>query len=202
MYKKVSSEDSIVDFVILKQIILFFGLYFLFEFSFSTFRNILGIQNKFIENWSLVMWTLFMISLVVTVIRFPSNVFKIIKLPKKKNLNFDISELKRRVLRFMDSECPYLNDKLTITELASNIGCTSNQLSHVLNHELSKSFYDFVNSYRVKHAERQLKNGDHHKLSIFGIAQASGFRSKASFYNFFKKEFDTTPKEYIKRNNL
>jgi AraC-like DNA-binding protein len=201
-YKSASSDNRIFDLIILKRIILFFGLYFLFEFSFSTFRNFSNIQNRFIENWSLVMWTLFMISFVITIVRYPDNVFEIIRLGVKRNVNLDLGKFKELLLKYMDSEKPYLKGRLTLPELASGIGCTPNQLSFVLNQGMNTSFYDLINSYRVQHVAKQLEEGLHKKLSIFGVAQASGFRSKASFYSFFKKEFGTTPSRFIKDNNL
>lgn len=201
-YKLNYSNNKLNHLITLKRIILFFLTYFLFEFSFSTFRNFFNIQNKFIENWSLVMWVFFMISLSYTIMRYPDLMFKKIIRPKSKYENLNVANLTMKLTTFMTDSSPYLDSNLSLNKLADSIDVKPNQLSYLLNTTLKTSFYDYINSHRVRHVARLLDEGEHKKLSIYGIAQMSGFKSKASFYSFFRNEFGTTPKKYISDKHM
>lgn len=200
-YRQMASGNELQHLIKLRWTVMFFTAYFLFEFSFSTYRNFAGIQNQFIENWSLVMWTAFLILLTFTVVRDPKAVFASLKPIKPKFEGDDATELKNRLVAFMKSSFPFLDNSLTLPQLAESIQISASQLSFLLNSHMKTSFYDFINRHRVLHAANLLDNGEHRKLSIFGIAQASGFKSKASFYSFFKKEFGVTPTKYIEQKS-
>ena len=59
----------------------------------------------------------------------------------------------RRILKVLDAvmrkEKPYTNTDLKSSDLAALAGCSSHDLSYVFNQHLEKSFYDYVNEYRV-----------------------------------------------------
>lgn len=201
-FKASASSNAIDQLGWLKQMIFLFTSYFLFEFTFSTYRNFANIQNKFVENWSLVMWCIFILLLTYSMIKNPKNVFETIKYFKPKYEDENKIELSKKLLAFVTKELPFRNGELSLTELADHIGITPHQLSYLLNTYIGTSFYNFINTYRARDVAKRFDEGAHKRLSIFGVAQASGFKSKASFYSFFKKEFQQTPKEYIKAKNL
>ncbi|WP_162843253.1 helix-turn-helix domain-containing protein [Ichthyenterobacterium magnum] len=177
-------------------------MYFIFEFAFSTYRNFANIQNRFIENWSLVMWTLFILILSYTIVKSPKLIFESIAEPKRRKQKYeglDFFEIEKELLSYIETSKPFLDNNLTLPQLAKSIKLTPHQLSFALNTHLKTTFYDFVNTYRVKYAAQLLESGEHLKLSIFGVAQVSGFKSKASFYSFFKKQFNTTPSKFIEK---
>ncbi len=105
-----------------------------------------------------------------------------------------------KVLSYMDEKRPYLNDALTLTELARQIGMTRNQLSLVINAGVGESFYTFINKYRVEEAKRLIANPQNASFTILALAFEAGFPSKSSFHNIFKKSTGLTPTEY--RHNL
>ncbi len=71
---------------------------------------------------------------------------------------------------------------------------SQHQLSEILNNSLGKSFTDYINIARIEESRQLLI----HKrdASILEIAFESGFNSKSSFYNAFKKFTGKTPGEY------
>lgn len=91
----------------------------------------------------------------------------------------------------------FLQEDLSLSSLAQQLDTTPHRLSEVLNHYFHKSFYEFVNDYRVQYAAEQLLREP--KQSITEIYFSAGFTSKSTFYGHFKKAFNCTPTEYRKR---
>ena len=200
-FKSISSGNEYRYLIGLKRVISIFTLYFLFEFTFSTYRNFANYQNQTLDNWSLVVWTLFLTVLAYVVMQNPKQLFSTIRPVKGKFEDLDLELLKKKLLFQMEESLPFLDQNLTLPKLADAIGSTPHQLSFLLNNNMGTSFYDFINTKRVRYAADLLEAGAHNQFSIFGIAQASGFKSKASFYSFFKREFKLTPKQYLKYRN-
>jgi AraC-like DNA-binding protein len=105
----------------------------------------------------------------------------------------------RRLLRLMEAEKLYLEPELTLPELAAKLSVSPHHLSQVINRETNKSFFDFVNEYRVQEAKRLLGSPKHSHLSILGIALDAGFNSKSAFYTAFGKHIGMTPSEFKKQ---
>lgn len=100
----------------------------------------------------------------------------------------------------MENERPYLNENLSLPLLADLSNLTQAQLSQIINQYYNKSFYDFINQYRVKEAQKMLTSSDAKNLTILAIAFDCGFKSKSSFNRYFKKYCGHSPSEFIKQN--
>jgi AraC-like DNA-binding protein len=99
-----------------------------------------------------------------------------------------------KLARLMESERYYLESDLSLQSLADRIGISPHHLSQVLNDRLQKNFYDYINEQRIDHAKKQLL---HDPLrAITDIAFDSGYNSKNSFYNAFRRHTGMTPSEY------
>lgn len=101
-----------------------------------------------------------------------------------------------QLTQLMENEKPYLEMGLTLPLLAKKLDVSPNHLSQVINGKLNKSFFDFVNRYRVEEAKRALSSQEADKFSILGIAMDAGFNSKSSFYTAFKKHTGVTPSQF------
>ncbi len=107
-----------------------------------------------------------------------------------------------RLVQIMETEKPYLETGLTLTMLSNMLDVSSHHLSQVINENVGKSFFDFVNGYRVEDAKRAITAPGADRFSILGIAMDAGFNSKSAFYTAFKKHTGMTPtrfKELAKR---
>jgi AraC-like DNA-binding protein len=100
---------------------------------------------------------------------------------------------KTALLQFFDTQQPWLDPELTLSQLAAQTGMNASQLSFLLNTGFEKNFNDFVNSYRVAAVEAQKNNPAYAHLSLLGIAFECGFNSKATFNRAFKKITGRTP---------
>ncbi len=101
-----------------------------------------------------------------------------------------------RLKQVMVSEKAYLEAGLTLPQLASLTGISTHELSRLINEHLHKSFFDYVNGFRVEHARALIAEPDNDKLSLLGIAFESGFNSKTAFNRVFKKLSGETPSGY------
>jgi AraC-like DNA-binding protein len=117
----------------------------------------------------------------------------------KSKLNDNISdEYMQKLLSYMENEKPYLQNNLTLQRLASALGITPHQLSQVINEKLNQNFFDFINQYRVKEAQKMLEHPQGQLLTILAISEEVGFNSKTAFNTAFRKTTKMTPSEYRK----
>ena len=110
----------------------------------------------------------------------------------------EVPGLKKKLLDYLEESKPYLNKNLTIGVLADSIEIQAYQLSQLINDQLDKSFFELINSYRVKEVKLRFFDSQYRNLTLLGIAMECGFNSKASFNRIFKQLTNQTPTEYIK----
>ncbi len=103
-----------------------------------------------------------------------------------------------KLLFEMDTMKPYLDPALTIYTLAEKLQVSRHHLSQVINERSGKSFYDFINIYRVEEVKRRLKSPAFSHHTILSIAFDAGFNSKATFNATFRKFTGMTPSAYQK----
>jgi AraC-like DNA-binding protein len=109
------------------------------------------------------------------------------------------AELHRALLALMDEARPYLRSELTLPELAGLLSTSAHNLSEVINSRIGLSFYDFVNKYRVEEVRRRLVDPRLAHQTLLAIALDTGFGSKSSFNEIFKKHTGMTPSRYRAR---
>lgn len=108
----------------------------------------------------------------------------------------ELENLKIKLQNLMQTEKPFLNPQLTLTELSKNLGINSTVLSHTINNGFGKNFNDFINEFRIAEVKDKLQNGDVENSTLLGIAFDCGFNSKATFNRAFKKFTGISPKEF------
>jgi len=104
--------------------------------------------------------------------------------------------LKTALLALMDRDRPWQKSEITLADLAGMLSTTPHRLSEVLNAQLDQTFYDFVNSYRVRDVQRRIKQGESRNLTLLSLALDAGFASKSTFNDVFKKQTGSTPSDY------
>jgi len=104
------------------------------------------------------------------------------------------------LLKVMDENKPYLDPKLTLSDLALKVNISSNHLSQIINQYEQMNFHDFVNKHRVE--EFILRAKTNKNFSILAHAYDSGFNSKSSFNIVFKKHQGITPTQYLAEKKI
>ncbi len=125
------------------------------------------------------------------------------KLEDEKNDKAEDSEVELRqqfeeLMRIMKEEKPYLDPKLSLNKLAETFNSSTTRLSFLINHIAKQNFYEFINTFRIKEVKSRMEDEEFANYSILGIAEESGFNSKASFNRIFKNQLGITPSEYLK----
>ncbi|MEP5610636.1 MAG: helix-turn-helix domain-containing protein [Cyclobacteriaceae bacterium] len=111
----------------------------------------------------------------------------------------EIETLSKKLDQLMVDEKPYLKSRLTLSELASMLGTSQNNTSWLLNEVHGKSFYDFINHYRIQEFKAKVSNNEHLQKTILALAIEVGFKSKSTFNKYFQSEENNAPSAYIKR---
>ena len=118
---------------------------------------------------------------------------------KQRLTNEQLSTLQGRLVLLMESEKIYLDNELSLPQLAKIMDVSSHDLSYVLNQGFNKNFFQFVNSYRVQEAKQLMLSDKYKHLNLLGIAYSSGFNSKTTFNISFKKETGLSPTQFIQQ---
>nr|WP_299071052.1 helix-turn-helix domain-containing protein [uncultured Allomuricauda sp.] len=130
-----------------------------------------------------------------------------IKISKSTDSNTDLLDTEStRIIdqlhNAMVNENLFRNPELSLTGLSKFVSVSERTISEVLNGNLNKNFYQFVNEYRVKDVQEKLKNPRNSHLKILSLAFDAGFNSKATFNRLFKAYTGLTPKEFKAQNLL
>ncbi len=88
----------------------------------------------------------------------------------------------------------FQNNNLNLRSLSQNIGEKPHYVSQVINQYLSSSFYELINTYRIKHALDLIKTKP--ELNLLNIAYEVGFNSKSTFNNNFRRIQGITSSQY------
>ena len=108
----------------------------------------------------------------------------------------EAERLEQSLKQVMDADCPWKESELTLADLAARLDTTPHKLSEVLNSRVGETFYDFVNSYRVRDVQRRITAGEARTRKMLALAFDAGFASKSTFNQVFKKHTSQTPSDY------
>lgn len=91
----------------------------------------------------------------------------------------------------------YTNPELSLKELADELEIHPNYLSQIINNREGKTFYDYINTYRVEEFKRLISIPENQQFTLMSIAYDCGFNSKSTFNRYFKKITKVTPSQYV-----
>lgn len=89
------------------------------------------------------------------------------------------------------------NEKISLNDVAESCYVSQWHLSKLMNKHLNKTFYDILNTTRIRKAKELLRQPN---LRISDIAERIGYTDTAHFSRVFKKIEDIAPQDY--RNKL
>ncbi len=103
-----------------------------------------------------------------------------------------------RIKFYVQKEQFYLSKSTSLKSLAEALNSNSNTISQIINTNTNLNFNDFINQYRIEEAKKRLLDKSYDYLTIEAIGNSVGFKSKAAFYNSFKKHVELSPKAFVK----
>ena len=105
------------------------------------------------------------------------------------------SPMSQKLEEYIREKELFLNAKLSLNDLATEMGTNRSYLSNCLNNELGVTFYDYINSFRLERAKALLGDATF-EGSIEETALLSGFNSVSTFRRSFQKKYGCTPSQY------
>lgn len=116
----------------------------------------------------------------------------------KSGLNSQLADqLYLKLNDLTENEKIYKQQELSIGDLAQLLNTHPNYLSQVINERTGKSFYDYINTFRVEDFKKLVADPKQKQFTMLSLAYECGFNSKSSFNRYFKKATDLTPTQYI-----
>lgn len=104
-------------------------------------------------------------------------------------------KIKTQIITHFEKHKPYLNPDLSMDMLSEQLKVPKHKLTEVLNVDIGKNFFQFVNEYRIEAVKSQLRDPNN-QYSIEAIGYECGFNSKSSFFTVFKKITGQTPLQF------
>ncbi len=96
----------------------------------------------------------------------------------------------------------YMESDLTLQKLARYLGTNRQYLSNYINQEKHKTFYDYINDFRLEKAKELIDSkATEQQYSLEEISVLSGFNSYTTFLRSFSKKYGLTPSKYMKTQN-
>jgi AraC-like DNA-binding protein len=128
---------------------------------------------------------------------------QVVREESKKNASIENIHILEKLEDLMSNQKIFTDPDLTLDSLASKVGVSRHHLSETLNQYKEKSFYQYINEYRIKEVialmDQYKKRGEN--ANILSLAFQAGFHSKSSFNQYFKKVQGCTPSAYLKNKS-
>ncbi len=108
------------------------------------------------------------------------------------------ADLMESICTLMEEQQLYLDANLKLTDLATKLGTNRTTISNCINSMRQCTFTQFVNNYRIRHAQQLMRNTPDKRASE--VWMESGFATETSFFRTFKTLVGMTPTEWKNRN--
>ena len=164
-----------------------------------------GMAATVTVSWWIWIWlglALFILTVVLLVFRWrrPQSTSEVSLSEDLASADLEVdAALMQRINDVMEREKSYLDSNLKLSDVAASLGTNRNTISNCINSQLGCSFSQFVNNYRIKHAQTLMHIRPDMKISE--VWSSSGFTTESSFFRTFKAVTGMTPSEWKQKNN-
>jgi AraC-like DNA-binding protein len=110
-------------------------------------------------------------------------------------------ELFARIEQVMHGQRPWTNPDLDVGALAAHLSTNANAVSRALSRAGNTNFYDYVNAFRVREAERLLLDPQEARIKIEALGRQAGFRARSTFFKAFRAYAGLSPAEFRRARN-
>lgn len=104
-----------------------------------------------------------------------------------------IQDIMEQIKEYMIREKPFVKHDCSLGTFSDGLSLSRNHITQVLNDGFKKTFYEFVNEYRVEEAKLLMADSANDVLTMEAIGGKAGFKSKTAFNTNFKKLTGYTP---------
>ena len=114
------------------------------------------------------------------------------------SVNVD-TQLMQRITELMEEKQLYKVPDLKVLDIASELRTNARYVSDCIKNSTNYSFTQYVNSYRIQHAQQIMLDMPDQKIST--IYLDSGFTNETTFFRAFKAITGMTPKDWKSLQN-
>lgn len=107
------------------------------------------------------------------------------------------SALMDRICQLMDEQQMFRNADLKVSDLASALGTNTRYITDCIKQMHRQTFSQFVNTYRIRHAQQLLRR--HPGMKLTEVSFESGFANERSFFRTFKAITGMTAREWVQQ---
>ncbi len=142
-------------------------------------------------------------SVVVSADNDPKDVVQKVKYQNSRMTGDDAKELYAAVLGVMENSDEIYKLGFNVDQLSELVHSRPRYVSQAINQEYGSNFNSLLNEYRIKEACRRLGgNAAYANMTIEGIAESVGFKSRTSFGALFKSITGLSPSAYQKISRM
>lgn len=106
-------------------------------------------------------------------------------------------ELAKDIKKYLIREKIFLNYDFCTADIALALKISENEVIYCITNVLQTKFTTLRSDLRIDYAIALLSNSLNNNLTIEGISQQSGFKTRASFYSAFKDKTGMSPTEFM-----
>ena len=107
----------------------------------------------------------------------------------------DFDAVQNAIISFYQESHDYLDEEFTLDQLSGHLKISKADLSITFNKHLHSNFHEYTNRRRIQHFKQILQEDP--SASVTDLAFQCGFKSKSTFYKYFKMEFDCLPSQLV-----
>ncbi len=116
----------------------------------------------------------------------------------KNNVPTEISDkILSALYKALDDEKVFLQQDLSASKLAEHLNTNTSYLSKIINDKFELNYNALINKYRIQEAQIIILQKDYKNYTIEAIAHESGYKSKSTFNEAFKRITGLTPSYYL-----
>jgi AraC-like DNA-binding protein len=171
--------------------------------------SLLIFDSQTLQIHSIASW-LFGIMLVVQLFFLffrPEVLYDIKESKKEENITVSIISLEedevnkyQQVIEdYFRTNDDFLNTDFRQQHLASHLNIPKNRLSQIINQVFDKNFNQLINEKRIEVAIERLESKAWRNLTVEGVAQMVGFKSRTTFNKAFQEKTGVTPSQFRKQ---
>lgn len=154
-----------------------YNLLFLFQFGWILYVYIVTYQHKLQQQ-------------NITSLSVPRETYQYKDLSK-----IDFEVVQNAIISFYQESHDYLDEEFTLDQLSGRLKISKADLSITFNKHLHSNFHEYTNRHRIQHFKKILQEDP--SASVTDLAFQCGFKSKSTFYKYFKMEFNCLPSQLV-----
>lgn len=108
------------------------------------------------------------------------------------------AKLEQRIIELIEGKGLYKEPKLTLADVAKELGKNRNYISGAIGKSKYQSFYSLVNHFRIEYAKQRLIQPE--PITLDSLACEAGFSSRYTLIRVFKDETSMTPTQWKEKN--